>query len=1101
MRISNLAVDNKVAVYILIALIVFVGWSTYTSLPRESAPDITIPLVIVSTPYIGVSPADVEGLVTQPLERAFKSLSDIKQISSVSKEGLSTIRVEFNTGVDIDEALRRIRDKVNSTRPDLPDDVLDPVVSEINFSEFPIMFVNIGGKVGLARLRKVAENLQDKIEAIPGVLSADLNGGIEPEVQVNVDVYRMNAYQIGFSDIVNTIRDENLSLPGGTIDDGSTMFSVRIPGEFRNVKPLEDIVIKIHNGKPIYLRDVATVDYSFEDRQTYARFNGTEVVSLAVRKRAGENLLQIAADVRKVVENARAALPAGIELTISNDQSEWVGQSVHELENSIMTGMFLVVLSLFMFFGFKNSLLVSTAIPLAMLIGFMVLGAFNITLNFVVLFSLVLVLGILVDDAIVVIENIYRHQQEYGKDPIRAAKDGTKEVAVPVISSTITTVSPFIPLLFWPGVVGEFMWYLPITLIVTLGASLFVAFVISPVQGARWINYKRDLSKTKASLEQPHWWKRYNPFTFLYHEVDQKFFPWMQTQYVKTLEWTLKRKGKTIGFCVAFLVLVFALYGLFGTGVEFFPTVDPQQVNVNIEAPSGTSLGITNAIAEALEDRFNEIAGRRDMKFVVTNIGTSDDMFDFGGGQGTSNKGRIAITFLKKAERSQSSVLTMEQVREKAATISGAAIRVSKLEMGPPVGAPVSIEIAGDDYAELARLSADIRQRIKGIAGLYDLKDDYNVGKPEIEIVVDREKAGLLWTNTGQIASTVRTAINGAEASKYRVGEDEYKIRVRLQEDQRSSIKDLENIRVTFMNRRGTLMSIPLTAVADIRQTSGVTDIRRKDLKRVITITGNVEGRLASEVLDDIRANLASYEMPSGYTLKFTGKDEEQNKAEEFLSRAFVITILLVFLILVMEFNSIKVPFVIMLSVLLSLIGVLIGLLVTRMPFSVIMTGVGVIALAGIVVKNAIVLLDFAKRKRNEGMPLDQALIEAGRTRLRPVLLTAATTVLGILPVATGFDFDWRGLHFVVGAESAAFWGPLGVAVISGLTISSFLTLVIVPTFYSLLESWTERISMKVKNFRKVDMTGELVEELPVEVLVTDLTEEDRGNGRGETTG
>lgn len=1067
MRISNVAVGNKVAVYILAALIVFIGWTTYTSLPREAAPDITIPLVIISTPYVGVSPTDIEGLVTQPLERAFKSLRDIKQISSVSKEGLSTIRVEFNTGVDIDDALRRVRDKVNSTRPQLPTDILEPVVSEINFSEFPILFVNIGGNVGLARLRKVAEDLQDKIEAIPGVLRADLNGGLEPEVQVNVDVYRMNAYQIGFEDVVNSIRNENLSLPGGSIDDGKMTLSVRVPGEFKEVRPLEDLVIKIQNGKPIYLRDVANVNYSFEDRQTYARLNGTEDVSLAVRKRAGENLLRIAGDVKQVVKDVLATLPAGIALTISNDQSDQIERSVHELENSIMTGMFLVILSLFMFFGFKNSLLVSTAIPLAMFIGFMVLGAFNITLNFVVLFSLVLVLGILVDDAIVVIENIYRHQHDYKKDPIQAAKDATAEVAVPVISSTITTVSPFIPLLFWPGVVGEFMWYLPVTLIVTLGASLFVAFVISPVQGAQWINYEREMMKTKQNLEHPRWWKKYNPLTWLYHEVDQKFFPWMQEQYVTTLQWTLQRKGLTIAASVAFLLLVFVLFGLFGTGVEFFPSVDPQQVNVSIETPPGTSLDVTNGIATALEDRLREVNGRRDMQFVVTSIGTSDDPFDFGGGQGTSNKGRVSVNFLKKAERSQSSVQTMEDARRKTANVAGADIRVNKLEMGPPVGAPVSIEIAGDNYAELARLSAQLREQIKNLPGLYDLKDDYNLGKPEIEVVVDREKAGMLWTNTGQIASTVRAAINGAEASKYRVGEDEYKIRVRLQEDQRGSIDDLENIRITFMNRRGTLMSIPLIAVADIRKTSGVTDIRRKDMKRVITVTGNVEGRLASDVLNDVRVKLAGFEMPTGYSLKFTGKDEEQKKAEAFLSKAFIITILMVFLILVTEFNSIKVPFVIMLSVVLSLIGVMIGLLVTRMPFSVIMTGVGVIALAGIVVKNAIVLLDFAKRRRDQGMPLDQALLDAGRVRLRPVMLTAATTVLGILPLATGFDFDWRGLYFVVGAESAAFWGPLGVAVIFGLTISTFLTLVIVPTFYSLLESWHERLLGWVRRLHK----------------------------------
>lgn len=535
MRIWSLAVDNKIAIYILILLIVLIGWNSYFSMPREAAPDITIPLVIVSTPYVGVSPADIEGLVTQPLERDLKSLKDIKQISSVSKEGLSTIRVEFNTGVNIEEALRRVRDKVNSARSELPSDVLDPVVSEINFSEFPIMFVNVGGNVGLARLKKVAKDLQDKVEAVPGVLRADMSGGLEPEVQINADVYRLNAYQIGFDDLINSIRNENLSLPGGSIDDGRKTLSVRIPGEFKDVKPLEDIVIKIQNGKPIYLRDVAMVDYSFEDRKTFARLNGLEVVSLSVRKRAGENLIEIAKEVKNIVAETQKTLPAGIKLEISNDQSTIIDRSVRELENSIFTGMFLVVLALFMFFGFKNSLLVSTAIPLSMFIGFILLSAFNITLNFVVLFALVLALGILVDDAIVVIENIYRHQHDYHKSPIQAAKDATAEVAVPVVSSTITTLSPFIPLLFWPGVVGDFMWYLPITLIATLGASLFVAFVISPVQGAQWINYKREIRKAKESLAHPHWWKKYNPITWLYHKVDEVVFPAMQEKYVSAL--------------------------------------------------------------------------------------------------------------------------------------------------------------------------------------------------------------------------------------------------------------------------------------------------------------------------------------------------------------------------------------------------------------------------------------------------------------------------------------------------------------------------------------------------------------------------------------
>lgn len=1057
MKLSNIAIQNRVAVYIFIMLIVAIGWNVYSNLPREASPDITIPLIIISTPYVGVSPIDIEGLVTQPLERALKALKDVKQISSVSKEGLSTIRVEFNTGVDMDEALRRVRDKVNSTRPNLPADILDPIVSEINISEFPIMFVNVGGQLGLSRLKTIAEDLQEKMEGIPGVLRVDLTGGLQPEVQVNVDIHRLNAYQISFDDIAGAIRAENLSIPGGTIDDGTQTFSVRIPGEFKTYRPIEDIVVKIQNGKPIYIREVASVDYSFEDRTTYARLNGKEVVSLAVRKRAGENLVRIAGDVRDLIKEEYPSLPPGVHLEISNDQSVTISQFVHELENSVLTGMFLVVLSLFMFFGFKNALLVSTAIPLSMLIGFIALGTFDITLNMVVLFSLVLALGILVDDAVVVIENIYRHQQEYKKPPILAAKDGTAEVAVPVLASTVTTVAPFIPLLFWPGIVGDFMFFLPITLIATLGASLFVAFIISPVQGAQWIDYQKEIKKAKENLEHPRWWKKYNPITVLYHKVDEVVFPLMQKYYLITLKWTLQRRGLTILGSVLFLILTFVLYGALNKGVEFFPNTEPSQVNVSVEMPPGTSLDVTDGITKIIEDRLQNIEGRKDIQYVVSSAGSSDDIFDFGG-KGTSNKGRVAINFFKKPFRSQSTFTTLEEIRSGTANIPTGEILVNKQQMGPPVGAPVSIEISGEKYDELVSLSKKAHEMIVDIPGLFDLKDDYNSGRPEIEIIIDREKAGLLWTSTEQIASTIRTAISGAEATKYRVGEDEHKIRVRLREDQRTSIQDLEQLRVTFMNRRGTLLSIPISSVAQIRNASGLTDIRRKDLKRVITLTGNVEGRVASDVLRDVKARLSNLDLPPGHTISFTGKDQEQKKAEAFLGNAFIVTLLLVFLILVSEFNSIKVPFVIMLSVILSLIGVFWGLIITQMPFVVIMTGVGVIALAGIVVKNAIVLLDFAKRKLEEGLPLDEALLEAGRTRLRPVILTAATTVLGILPLATGFDFDWRDLRFVTGAESAGFWSPLGVAIIFGLSISSFLTLVVVPNFYSLLDSWEIRL-------------------------------------------
>jgi multidrug efflux pump subunit AcrB len=634
---------------------------------------------------------------------------------------------------------------------------------------------------------------------------------------------------------------------------------------------------------------------------------------------------------------------------------------------------------------------------------------------------------------------------------------------VPVLTSTVTILSAFIPLLFWPGIVGEFMKFLPITLITTLTASLFVAYVISPVQAAEFINYRKEIKKAKFNLEHPHWYKKYNPLTILYHKVDEQFFPWAQENYVKTLQWTLQNKWKTLGSAFALLLVIVILFGMFNKGVEFFPETEPSQVSVSIDCPAGASLEVTNAISKILEERLESIPGRKDVEFIGASVGTSDDMFDFGG-QGTANKGKIAINFHEQNKRTQNSFITMEEIRKITLGIAGADIRLSKQQMGPPVGDPVSIEIAGEDYGQLAALSKAMRERIKDVPGLVDLKDNYNTGRPEVEIVVDREKAGLFYTSTGQIASTVRAAIAGVEASKYRVGEDEYKIRVRLQEDQRTSPADLENLRINFMNRRGQLLSIPLTSVADIRRTTSVTDIRRKDMKRVITVSGNISNRVQSEVLKDVKQRLTGLELPAGYTVSLTGSQEDQQEASDFLSKAFIVTLLMVFLIMVMEFNSMKVPFVIMISVILSLIGVLFGLLVTRTALSVMMTGVGIVALAGIVVRNGIILLDFVKHKQKEGgLSLDEALVEAGRVRLRPVILTAAAAVLALIPMGTGYDFNWSEFHFVTGSESAGFWRPLAVAIIFGLTISTFLTLVIVPTAYSLIDEYTEKTKGWIK--------------------------------------
>ena len=1069
MKLWNLAVDNRVAVYIIIIIIALFGLDSYLGMPREAAPDITIPYIIVSVPYPGVSPADMEGLITQQLEQEFKTLKDVKQITSSSKEGLSTVFVEFETGIDVDEALRRVRDKTNSARGSLPADIIEPIISEINFSEFPIMYVSVGGNVGLPRLKVIAKDLQDDIEGITGVLSADITGALEPEVQINCDVNRLKGYDISFSDVVNAISTEHVTIPGGSIDNGTTDYTVRVPGEYKDPKPIENIIIKMRGGQPIYVRDVAEVRFAFEDRKSFARLNDEQVVSLPIKKRAGENLVRIAGDVKELIRKYEGKLPKGVSIQVTNDQSIMIEERVYELENSIMTGMFLVVLVLFMFFGVKNALLISTSIPLSMFMGFIVLSLMGITLNFVVLFALVLVLGIVVDDAIVVIENIYRHQQEYGENLIMAAKKATSEVAVPVTTATLTTIAAFLPLLFWPGVVGDFMSYLPITLIATMLSSLLVAFVISPVQGSVFINYRKEIAKAKFNLEHPSLWRKYNPFTIIYHWVDEKFFPAAQGQYVGALGWTLKHKKKTIFGSFALLIVVIVLFGMFNSGVEFFPNTQPSQLTVQITTPPGTPLEVTNDITKIVERKMQSLEGYGDIEFRVTSVGASNNPFDFGGSS-ISNKSNYALSMFPKNERGQSSFETLDEIRTSTAHVAGADVKVEVQQMGPPVGEAVNIEIAGDNFTQLRALSTAIQDEIRDIPGLVDLDDDYNAGKPEVQVIVDREKAAMLEMTTAQIGSTVRTAVNGSEAAKFRVGEDEYKITVRLREDQRQTPEDIQNLNITFMNRRGQLLSVPLTSVAQVVRTTGLTDIRRKDYKRVVTITADAQGRLANDVLTDVKTRLASFNMPSGYSIDFAGEQKEQEEAASFLMRALLVTVFLIFLLMVSEFNSIKVPFVIMISVLLSMIGVLIGLLVTGEPFGIIMTGVGVIALAGIVVKNAIVLLDFAKQKVQEGMPLEEALLEAGRTRLRPVVLTAVSTILGVVPLATGIDIDWRKFELVVGAESSDFWRGLGIAIISGLSISTFLTLVVIPTMYAYLEeshhasaAWMRRLFKREK--------------------------------------
>jgi CzcA family heavy metal efflux pump len=1048
MKFFSLLLKNKVVVYILMAMIVIMGAVSYIGLPRESAPSVQIPFIFVSTVYIGVSPQDIESLVTQEIEKEVKGIKDIKNISSVSRESFSSVIIEFEPNVKIDDALQKVRDKVAIAKTKMPSEVKEPFITEINISELPMLYINLSGNVGLAMLKDVGDNLSDKMESITGVLSADVVGGLEREVKINVNAERLKYYNLSFNDISNTISSENLSIPGGGMDIGQSNYLVRVPGEIEDPTIIGDLMVKSDKGAPVYIRDVAKVIYGYKERDTYSRQNGVESITLVIKKRSGENIVRIADDIKNLLENEKDAIPPGIKISLSGDQSKFIKDTVHELENGIMTGMVLVTFILFLFIGIKNALLTATSIPLSFLISFVVLSLMGVTLNMVVLFALILVLGIIVDDAIVVMENIHRLQETEGYNKHDAAIEGPREVFLPVTIATFTILSSFFPLLFFPGIVGEFMKYLPITLIVCLLSSLFVAFVISPVQASVFI----DVQKEKETAKK----KKFRPLGRFVEWFDRRVFGAALRVYERVLRFSLRHRLIMIGQAFILLIATFVVYGMFNNGVEFFPTVEPRQANINIKLPVGTNTDKTNEFTSNVESK---IPKYREIEYYVTNVGSSNNPLEFSG-SGIPNRSTITVNFIDKLDREVSSFEIIDELRNIVSEIPGGEIQIEKQAMGPPTGQPVNIEISGDDFVMLGDIANQIKKEIKDISGIADLKDDFDQARPEIKVTVDREKAALYKLNTASIAGTIRTAINGTAASKLRVGDEEYDMTVRLEKDQREDIGAIENLYIA--NRDGA--KIPLTSVAKIEFAGGIGSITRKDLKRVVTVSANAEGRLGNDVLADVRTKLKDFKLPSGYTINYTGEQEEQQETSAFLGQSFLMSLLLIFLFMVIEFNSIRTPLLIMFSVPLALIGVLIGLLVTGMPFSIVMSGVGVISLAGIVVRNAIVLLDFQHElERKRGLPRDEAIVQAGLIRMRPVFLTAAATIIGLVPLTTGVDFEWRSFSWIIGGENTAFWRPMGVAIIFGLSMGTFLTLVIIPTIYSAVDD----LFLKLKGKKK----------------------------------
>ncbi len=1257
MKVIEQAIKNRTLIVVLAGILVVAGLYSYISIPKESAPSIDIPLFIISTIYPGIGPADMESLVTQPLERELQGIEGVSEIRSTTFEGFSSIMVEFDLEVPNIEASQRVREQVDMARSELPSDAEDPIITEFSIDDFPIMTLNLAADYSLAQLTQIAERLEDELEAVAGIREVDVIGGLEREVQVNVDLSMLKGYNISFQQIIGAIQGQNITIPGGNIDVDRFSYLLRTTGEFQDPDEISDLVVFAppavggENDQPqplgmVYMRDLAEVVFGIKDRESYARLtafmidenNGdlvpiaedeiieNQVVSLDIKQRSGSNILDISSDVERVLADFN--FPAGTQIIMTNDMSDEIESMISDLENSIISGMLFVILVLVFFLGIRNALLVGTAVPLAIFVGFLVMTVMGMTINFVILFSLIIALGLLVDNSVVIVENIYRFR-ELGYEKFESARLGATEVGYALLASTATLVAAFLPLLFWPGIIGKFMGYLPLTLIILLLCSLFIALVIYPALTGFVVKLDSEKSRKKNRLTKVTIWAGViiiaaviglsNPITLVVLALLTAFFvityklivkplstifiekimPAFIESYKSFLAWMLQRNYNVRGahwrnmfsltvFTVGFLLLVTggALYlflgqaalpvlviggialvigaigviihsiesifiggmrsvkvgavvavvfaltlfgfslmnaevtlsvilavmaiplmaivvGLLGsfrtrktpliltdnrarllntsfgamfgvflvlwispTGVSFFPDTDPNRIDINIEGPLGMNIDASDEMVKEIQTRLDQLLEenpetRASVENIQVNVGIAATG-GFGAGVPSPERARISINLVDFADRKESSSISMAKIRDVVRGIPDTRIQVEGQEMGPPTGSPVNIEISGDDFDQVERYTLEVRQMLQdaefsgAIPGLVDVRDNISGGVPEYNIRIDHEQARKYGLSLSDIAQTVRIAINGLEASTYRDGDDEYDIMVRLREDDR---RNLDNLYDLTINQAG--MQIPLVSVAEFYEGTGPGSITRLDMQRTAIVEAEAgPGYSGTMVLAEVQELLADYrsELPAGYTMKYTGESEDQDESFGFLATALMISFALIFMVLLAKFNSLIIPFIIMIAVGLSLIGVFLGMIITRTEFSV-MVFVGIISLAGIVCINNIVLVEYIQQLIDKGRSRMDAIIEAGSIRIRPVLLTATTTILGLVPLTFGIDIDYIGLltdldpAIQFGTESTQFWGPMGITIISGLMFATFLTLVIVPVMYSVFDS------------------------------------------------
>jgi multidrug efflux pump len=1102
---SSWAIDNKISIYVLTFFIVVFGIKSYNNLPKESFPDIVVPTIYINTVYAGNTPTNIENLVTKPIEKQLKSISGVKKINSTSLQDVSVIMVEFNTNVDVAIAKQKVKDAVDKSATDLPKDLtMQPNVMEVSFSDMPIMYINMAGKMDLNKLKSYAEDLKDKIEAMKEITKVDIVGALDREIQINVDMYKMQAASLTLGDIQRAVAMENMNISGGLVPMDGMKRNLTIKAQFQTVEEIKNLVMVSQTGAKIYLKDLAEVIDSNKEQESYARLEGKNVITLHVKKRAGENLIEASDKINEIISTMQKEdFPKELKITVTGDQSDQTRLTLHDLINTIIIGFILVTFILMFFMGVTNAIFVAASVPLSMFIAFLFMPSIGFTMNMIVLFAFLLALGIVVDDAIVVIENTHR-LFDNGKRKIKeAAKMAAGEVFLPVLSGTLTTLAPFIPLAFWTGIIGKFMFFLPVTLIITLLASLFVAYIINPVFAVDFMK-THDEEKSKYGrlsrlaiiqlilyvvaavlahlMGHPAFGNLVLFFAlfmvvhrFWLYKIIEKFqtklWPAFQERYTRFLIRFLKRPWLALAGTLGLFIIAIVLFAVRSPKVVFFPSGDPNFVYVYVKLPVGTDPAKTNKVMLQVEQKVNAVLGdsNKIVKSIITNVtkGTTDpqdqDQSDY------PNRGKIAISFVQFAHRNgESTSKYLAALQNLKWNIPGADITVSKEQAGPPVSKPINIEVKGDDFDELVNNANRLKHFIdeQKISGVENLKSDFESNKPEIVFNIDRERANREGISTYTIGMEIRNAVFGAEVSKFRDENDEYPIQMRYQYDQRNNIEALRNLKITFrdMNMGGILRSVPLSAFCDIEYSNTYGGIKRKMQKRVITLSSNVsEGFNPNEVVAKVQKVAATFKPAGNVMIDFTGEQEEQKETGEFLGNALMLSIGLILFILVLQFNSVGKPFIILTEIVFSVIGVLLGTAIFKMDMSIVMTGIGIVALAGIVVRNGILLIEFAEMARGQGMGLWDATVEAGRTRMTPVILTATAAILGLIPLAVGLNIDFETLfasgdpHLYFGGDSVIFWGPLSWTMIFGLGFATFLTLLLVPAMYLISERLKRR--------------------------------------------